>query len=345
MLSPSPRPIAELKEYFKPPWKVEPRRVVTITHERPDGDAVGSSMAMVNYLRQCGHEATAIFPTEVPNALSWVPGMEHSIIAEEQPEQAKALIEQAEMLVLLDFGITSRAGGFLQELIQNFHGLILHSDHHIELEPVAHYLYRDEHASSTCELVGRMLSELGYNYTSQVAQCLYLGIMTDTASFRFDSVTPELHRLVAQLLETGLHVSAIHNAVYNNFAERRLRFLGYCLGEGLHVLPELHTAYIKVPQQVYQRFGLQTGDTEGIVNYTLTIQGIRFGVIMVEYPGKVKLSFRSIGGFSANEFASHFNGGGHFNAAGGRSLEDINKTEARFLRILQDYQAKLTTAD
>jgi bifunctional oligoribonuclease and PAP phosphatase NrnA len=322
----------------------QPQKVVIVVHTRPDGDAMGSGLGLMHYLRSRGHQAQLIVPSAVPDYLRWMPGAAESLVGETQPDACLAKLTQAGWLFCLDFGLLSRTEG-TEALLKQFAGTIVNIDHHLENGGFAQYVLRDTAASSTCELVYRYIQGLEDNtlpvISPQIATCLYTGIMTDTGSFRFETTTPAVHRTIADLIEAGAAVQRIHRAVYDSYSESRTRLLGYCLSEKMRVLRDYQTAYITLTLAEQERFGVQPGDTEGIVNYALGIHGVNFGAIMIEYPEQVKMSFRSVGSFSAAAFASNFAGGGHYNAAGGKSTDALLDTEARFLSLLPQYQAQL----
>lgn len=320
----------------------QPQKAVIVVHTRPDGDAMGSGLGMLHYLRARGHQATLLVPSAVPDYLKWMPGADESIVGETQPDICRAALKEAGWLFCLDFGALSRTEG-AAEMLREFEGQIVNLDHHLENEGFAKYVLRDTAASSTCEIVFRFLNgmEERPNITRDIATCLYTGIMTDTGSFRFETTTPAVHRTVADLIEAGAEVQRIHRHVYDSYTENRTRLLGFCLSEKLHVLQEYRTAYITLSIAEQDRFALQPGDTEGIVNYALGIRGVNFGAIMIEYPDQIKMSFRSVGQFSAAAFASNFAGGGHYNAAGGKSKESLGATQARFLSLLPQYKDQL----
>lgn len=307
---------------------------------------MGSALGLAHWLRAQGHTATVVLSSAVPDYLQWMPGALDCLSADANLPACTATLVSAELIACLDFGVLDR----LEVLRDPVAAALatgtpsLHLDHHIDLEAFATWRLREVAASSTCELVGRLLDILQppqATLTTEIATCLYTGILTDTGSFRFDSTTPAVHRRVATLIEAGANPSAIQNHVFSNFSEARTRFLGRCLTEGLHTLPELNTAYISVPLAWQQEFGLAPGDTEGIVNYALGIRGINFAVILIEYPDQVKLSFRSVGSFSAQKFAGHFAGGGHYNAAGGRAPLPLAVVERQVLDLLPSYAADL----
>lgn len=319
-----------------------PRTIVITTHRNPDGDAMGSSLAWARILRGFGHSVTVVIPNAYDHYLAWLPGTSEVIDAMGKPHAARKKVEQAEYIFCLDFGALGRLGDFAPYVAQAKAPKIM-IDHHLDPEDFAILNFHAPGASSTAELIHRLSTQMGVTQLidTEAAECLYVGLMTDTGSFRFNSTSPSAHRMAAALLDKGIDVGQIHNRIYDNFSEARTRFLGYILLEKMVVLPEYHTAYVTVTMEEVGRFGLQAGDTEGFVNYNLSLRGINFGVFMKESPEGTRMSFRSIGSFPCNEFASHFGGGGHHNASGGRVDLSLAETEQKFLALLPQYQDQL----
>ncbi len=322
--------IAEIKERL-----ASPARIVTTTHQRPDGDAMGTSLGLAHFLRRMGHEVTVIAPTDYPPNLKWLPGTEDVIIGPEQPDETVEAIEKADIVFSLDYNDLKRIEPF-DKAAANTSGVKIMIDHHMYPKDFYDLAYWDDTASSAAEMVYRLIMEMGKGdlIDLDIATCLYTGVMTDTGSFRFPNTTPAVHQMAAHLMKVGIKASDIQEQVFNNDSEKRLRLIGHCLTNRLEVLPFYHTAYITITKEDVEKFSVGTGDTEGLVNYPLSLQGIRFAVLMIEKDGMVKMSFRSRGNFAANEFAKNFNGGGHFHAAGGRSLESMEDTQKKFLELV-----------
>ncbi len=315
--------------------------VVIVTHYNPDGDAMGSSLALYNYLIKVGKNITVITPNDYPDFLQWLPGNKKVVEFSKNQKKAAALIANSDLIFTLDFNNYSRLEG-LGELLKNSEAKKIIIDHHQQPDNYATLYYHDVKACSTCELVYEFIVGLGGKklIDKGIASCLYTGIMTDTGSFRFDSVTPTTHHILAHLLETGIVPSDIHSAIYDTYSESRVKLLGYCLTEKMVVIPEMQTAYMALSEKELQRFNNQKGDTEGIVNYPFSIKGITFCAFFSEGEGKIKISFRSKGKFDVNQFArKHFNGGGHINAAGGRgNVNNLQQTVDEFLTLLPVYK-------
>ncbi len=318
--------------------------IVIVTHFNPDGDAMGSSLALYNYLVKTGKNVSVITPNDYPDFLQWLPGNKKVVEYSNNSKKATSLIAKCDLIFTLDFNNYSRLEG-LGDLLKDSAAAKILIDHHQQPDNYATLMYHDVKACSTCELIYEFIVGLGGKkmIDRDIAACLYTGIMTDTGSFRFDSVTPVTHHILAHLLETGIVPSDIHSAIYDTYSESRVRLLGYCLTEKMVVLPEYQTAYISLSEEELNRFQHKKGDTEGIVNYPFSIKGIRFCAFFSEGEGKIKISFRSKGKFDVNQFArKHFNGGGHINAAGGRgNVNNLDATIKEFLALLPDYKKEI----
>lgn len=322
-----------------------PSNIVITTHFKPDGDALGSSLAMYHWLRNFGHVAHVIVPSDFPYFLEWLPGCEDILIYTEQQEKSNQLIANAEIIFCLDFNSLGRTND-MRERLADANGLKVMIDHHLEPDGFDDVRYWDSSAAATAQLIYKFIAEEMQDtkaITPHIATCIYTGIMTDTGSFRFRSTTAEIHLIIADLIQKGAQNWQIHENIYNNNTERRLRFLGFCLSERLVVDPEYHTAWFAVSKEDLLKYSIGTGDTEGLVNYALSIGGIKLAAMIVERPGIVKFSFRSIGEFPCNELSKeHFNGGGHRNAAGGSAQSSLDEAVEKFKSILPQYKNLLT---
>jgi phosphoesterase RecJ-like protein len=322
----------------------QPKKIVITTHHKPDGDAMGSSLGLWNYLVQLGHHAKVIAPTDYPDFLAWLPGNEEVLIYTENTEAAAILIAEAEIIFCLDFNSLSRINQ-MGELVGASRACKVMIDHHLEPLDFDDYRYWDIKACATAQLVYTFIaSELGRKdlIDKDVATCLYTGILTDSGSFRLPNVTSDVHRITAELIDCGAVNWRIHELIYNSASENRLRFLGHCLANCLEILPEYNTAIIAVSKADLAQFDVNTGDTEGVVNYALSIASIKLGAFIVERSDMVKLSLRSKEEFPANEICKkYFNGGGHRNAAGGQSNDTFAATVQKFKSILPEYKKLL----
>lgn len=321
-----------------------PRHIVITTHHKPDGDAMGSSLGLYNYLVQKGHHVKVITPTDYPVFLHWLPNNPEVLIYTEKKEESARYVAEADLIFCLDFNSLSRINE-LGERVREAAAKKVMIDHHLEPEDFDDYRYWSINACATAQLVYEFIVKEMKEpnlINKDVASCLYTGIMTDSGSFRFPTTTSAVHLIVADLIDKGAENWKIHQLVYDNFAENRLRFLGYCLLNKLEVLFEYNTAMISVSKEELERFNISTGDTEGLVNYALTINGIRLAALIIEREQLVKLSLRSTGDFPANEICKkYFQGGGHRNAAGGQSGESLDATVARFKQLLPEYKSLL----
>lgn len=317
--------------------------ILIITHFNPDGDAIGSSLALYHYLNNSGYQVNILVPNGYPEFLFWLPGNEAIIVDEKDHETALKHISQAELIFFLDFNVLDRTQQ-LEEVFKKIETPKILVDHHPRPEPFADVIISTTEVSSTSELLYELLIRLGGNNAidKTIAACLYTGIMTDTGSFSYNSSLPETYYVVSKLIERGIDKDKIYWKVYDKYSADRMRLLGYCLYQKLSVFHEYGVAYISISSEELRRFNYQPGDSEGFVNYPLSIKGIMFSVIFIEREDYVKISFRSKGDFQANAFAAeHFNGGGHKNAAGGYSELSLEKTLEKFEKLLPDYKKQL----
>jgi phosphoesterase RecJ-like protein len=322
----------------------QPQKIVITTHHKPDGDAMGSSLGLYNYLIQQGHHVKVITPTDYPDFLTWMPGNGEVIIYTDHKEAAASYIEDARIIFCLDFNALSRINE-MGELVRISKAYKVMIDHHLDPEDFDDYRHWDINACATAQLVYDFIANQLHHKSlvnADVATCLYTGIMTDSASFRLPNTTSAVHRTVADLIDAGAVNWRIHELVYNSASENRLRFLGHCLTNCLEVLPEYNTALIIVNKQDIEKYHVNTGDTEGIVNYALSISRIRLAAFIVERGDRVKLSLRSKGDFPANDICKrYFSGGGHRNAAGGESTDSLQQVINQFKLILPEYKKLL----
>lgn len=322
----------------------DPRHIVITTHHKPDGDAMGSSLGLYNYLVQKGHHVRVITPSDYPVFLHWLPNNPEVIVFTEKKDESEGLIKNADLIFCLDFNSLSRIND-LGGVVRSSTAKKVMIDHHLEPEGFDDYRHWTINACATAQLVYdfivNVMAEPEF-INKDVATCLYTGIMTDSGSFRFPNTTPEVHHIVADLIKKGAENAKIHQLVYDNFSENRLRFLGHCLLNNLEVFTEYNTALISVSQEELKTYGITTGDTEGLVNYALTINGIKLAALIIERTDRVKLSLRSTGDFPANEICKkYFDGGGHRNAAGGHAEDSLEQVIKKFKSILPEYKSLL----
>ena len=320
------------------------RQVVIITHHKPDADALGSSLGLAGYLKKKGHSVTVVTPSDYPEFLHWMPGNDEVLAFDKtNQKQITDRINQAEIIFCLDFSALKRVQD-LTEVLRNAPGKKVMIDHHLEPEDFAEFVKWDVQSASTAQLIYKLIRELGDEslIDANIADCLYAGLMTDTGSFRHSNTHHEEFAVAGELVRLGADPSKVSKLIYDTNTLERLRLMGFVLSEKLKVLPEYRTAYMTLSADELKRLGSQTGDTEGLVNYGLSIKGIRLSVMIHERKDSVKLSLRSLGEFSVNEMArKHFEGGGHRNASGGSSSLSLDQTLQKFLSILPEYKEQL----
>ena len=323
----------------------QPFKAVITAHQKPDGDAMGSTLGLYHFLKQLGHEVTVISPTNWAQFLDWMPGVDQVIDFEANKKEASEIVAAADYVFCLDFNILHRTK-YLEPIIRDAKALKILIDHHQQPDtPSFAYGISDVKMSSTCEMIYDFIVQSGHSnlINIDIATCLYTGLMTDTGSFRFPSTTASVHKIVAHLKELGLQHAKIHENIYDNSTEGRLKFMGNAFLNRMTVLPEFKTAVMAIPKSDIYKFELKTGDTEGLVNYLLSIEGIKFAAILIDREEERKWSFRSKGNFDVNIFArTHFEGGGHANAAGGRSSKSLDETFNDFKNIIENYKSQLT---
>jgi bifunctional oligoribonuclease and PAP phosphatase NrnA len=332
-----------LKEYLN-----QPRKVVITTHHKPDADALGSSLGLAGYLKKKGHSVQVITPSDYPNFLLWMPGHEE-VIAYDKPKAdlVAGKVNEADIIFCLDFSALSRIYD-MAEMVGNATAKKVMVDHHLEPENFAEFVQWDVTAASTAQLIYQLILELGDKHIidEDIASCLYAGLMTDTGGFRHNNTRQNEFLIASELVAKGANPSRISKLVYETNTLERLRLMGYVLSEKMVVLDEFKTAYMTITEQELKRFGSQTGDTEGLVNYGLSIQGIKMAVLIYKRKDDVKLSFRSLGSFSVSDLArQHFEGGGHKNAAGGQTKLSLEQTLKKLLDLLPTYKEQLNLID
>jgi len=321
-----------------------PKKIVVIGHKNPDGDAIGSCLGLGLFLKARGHEVRVVMPNDFPQFLKWLPGCNELIIHDKATQESTSAFSEAAIIFTLDFNAFNRTGD-VAPFLEKSDAQFIMIDHHQQPDDYAIATYSDTAMSSTCEMVYHFMTALdGIELlTAEIATLLYTGIMTDTGSFRFPATTSTTHKVAAHLIEAGAKHSSIHEKIYDTNSPNRMRLLGVAL-KNLNILDEYKTAYIFLSQEELDANNFRKGDTEGFVNYALSVQGINFAVIFIENKQEdiIKMSLRSKGDFSVNEFArTHYNGGGHTNAAGGRSDKGLKDTISEFISILSHYKDQI----
>jgi len=333
-----------LSEIF--PLLEEPKNIVITFHQKPDGDAMGSGVGLYNFLIQFGHKVTVISPTNWAGFLSWMPGAKKVLDFEMQKEKALKAMKGAEWLFCLDFNVLNRTRN-MEPVIRDLKCIKILIDHHEQPQTeVFDYGESNTNKSSTAEMVYDLIINSGHAkmINKEIAECLYAGVMTDTGSFRFNSTSADVHTMVATLKGTGFDHSQVHENLFDNFLESRFRFFGNVLLNRMEIFYEYNTALIAIPQNDLIKFNVKTGDTEGLVNFPLSIKGIKLAAIIIDRGDERKSSFRSKGGFDVNTFArKYFNGGGHFNAAGGKNSEPLEEVIKKFKKAIKENKEQLNS--
>lgn len=318
-----------------------PSRIVITMHQKPDPDAMGSALGLFHFLKAQGHDASVVSPTNWADFLKWMPGCESVTDFESQNEKAKKLLTEAEWLFCLDFNHFSRTR-FMESFIPGLACKKVLIDHHREPDTASFdYGISDIRKSSTAEMIYDFIVLSGQKslLNRDIAICLYAGVMSDTGSFRFSSTTPSVHQMVAELQGFDIEHPRIHSNIFDNYQENRLRFIGHVLSNRLEVLYDQNTALIAIPKADILRFHIKTGDTEGLVNYPLSIQGIEMAALLIDRDEERKWSFRSKETFDCNTFArKYFRGGGHYNASGGRSVDSLEDNVKQFRKFLYEFK-------
>ncbi|HEX2535681.1 MAG TPA: DHH family phosphoesterase [Chitinophagaceae bacterium] len=322
-----------------------PRTVGITMHQKPDADAMGSTLGLYHFLRQFGHEVRVISPTNWARWLDWMEGTESVTDYELNKGEADAFLDRCDWMFCLDFNHMGRTKSLATKLSTLKAERIL-IDHHQEPDS-AFFAYGSSNTakSSTCEMVYDFIVQSGHRdkINKYIAECLYAGVVADTGSFRFSSTHASVHHMVAYLKEQGLEHTRVHEALYDNFLENRLRFLGHVLSNRMEIDYQLNTALVYIPKTDLLRYEIKTGDTEGLVNYPLSIQGIKLVGLVIDRDEERKWSFRSKGNFDCNTFArSYFQGGGHFNASGGRDSESLDRTIHKFKQAIKENSSQLS---
>ncbi len=317
-----------------------PKKIAIIPHRNPDGDAMGSTLALYHFLLKLNHQPIVISPNEFPDFLAWLPSSEKVLIFEKDKVNTTEVLKSAELIFTLDFNALHRTGE-MENVLAELKAPFIMIDHHQAPDDYALVTFSDTNYGSTCEMVFDFISVLNQKnqIDTTIATCIYTGIVTDSGSFKFPKTTAKTHRVVAELIDTGINNSEIHHLLFNNNSYESLQLLGKAL-QNLKVLKPHKTSYISLTQEELDQFHFKKGDTEGIVNYGLSIKNVILTAIFIENKeeGIIKISLRSTGDFDVNELARlHFNGGGHINAAGGKSLDSMKETILRFEEIVRNH--------
>jgi phosphoesterase RecJ-like protein len=318
-------------------------KIIITTHTNPDGDAIGASLAMYLYLRKKGIQVTVIIPDTYPEFLAWLPEATEIMVFESKGDKCKDLVKAADAVICVDFNNLNRLNE-LGDPVRNSNTIKILIDHHLYPSEEFDLKISFNKTSSTSELIYDFIVESGETalIDKDIAECLYTGIITDTGSFSYSCNYPKTYLITAELFRLGIDGEHIHRLIYDTYSESRLRLLGYAVSDVLTVVQEYYTAYIVLRKEDLERFDYKVGDTEGVVNYALSIKDINLAALFMERDDHVKVSFRSKGNFSVDRLArEYFGGGGHNNASGANCIMSIDKTVNRFLSLLPDFQEKL----
>lgn len=331
------------KEKVEELLKKTPKKITIVTHVNPDGDAIGSILALYSLLKKLGHEVTPVTPNVYPDFLKWMPSNDAVVVFNSNRKKAETIIKEAEIIFCLDFNDLDRVK-HISGLIKESKGFKILIDHHPDPSDFSDFLYVDTNVSSTAELIFDFINDFGFEsfIDNDIATCIFAGIMTDTGCFSYNSSNPYTFNVVKKLLEFGIQKDLIYYNIYDNFSFDRMRLLGYVLNEKMEIFPDYNTVMLSLTREEQKKYNFQPGDSEGFVNYPLSIKGVIFSVFFIEKEDHVKLSLRSKGNFSVNKFANlHFNGGGHLNAAGGEMYAPMNEVLEKFRSILPQYKEEL----
>lgn len=322
-----------------------PKNIVIVTHHKPDADALGSSLGWSGFLKKKGHEVAVVTPSDYPDFLHWMKGNDEVLIyTKSRYPSINQKVDEADIIFCLDFSSLHRINE-LGEQVRKSKAIKVLIDHHLDPEDFADFEFWSVAAAATAELIYELILSLGETdlIDQDIAEALYAGIMTDTGSFQHSNTTQNVHQITASLIERGADTHKVARLVYDSNSLDRLRLIGFALSERLEVLEEYNVALFAISDEDLSKFQSKTGDTEGLVNYALSIKGIVLAALMIDRGELIKISFRSVGDFPANELAQkYFSGGGHRNAAGGRSTLSLEETVNRLKDLLPLYKSKLT---
>ena len=321
-----------------------PKKIAIIPHRGPDGDAMGSTLGLYHFLNKLNHNVTVIAPNNFPDFLDWMPGSEKVLVFENDTKTTTQILEESEIVFTLDFNALHRTGDKMEIVLSQLQTIFIMIDHHQSPDDYANYTYSDTNIGSTCEMIYNFIEQLNQKQLldKTIATCIYTGILTDSGGFKYPKTTGRTHRIAADLIDLGAENTEIPNLLFDNNSYSRLQLLGRAM-TNLKVLPEFYTAYTKLSQQELDEFNYMKGDTEGFVNYGLSLKDINFAAIFIEHADEkiIKISFRSQGNFDVNQFArDYFSGGGHINAAGGKSDLSLVETISKFESILPQINIK-----
>lgn len=314
------------------------QRIAITCHKSPDGDALGSTLALCHVLRRLGKDATVVTPDMAPKALEFIPGVRDLVVFTKHEVRARRILTEAQAIFCLDFNSLHRIDR-LGEIIEPLSTTRVLIDHHLDPEDAFDLSISFPEASSTCELVFRVLMQMGLlrMMDRQAASCLYVGLLTDTGGFAYSCDNPEFYEIISSILRRRIDRVNLYNKAMNTFSADSLRLQGYAISEKMQLFPDQGAALIVLDKSDLDRFNYNRGDTETLVNKPLAIPGIYWSVFMREDADRIKVSCRSQGDFSVSDICSrYFNGGGHENAAGGEFYGTIDEAVQAFRQVLAD---------
>jgi len=323
----------------------QPGNILLVSHYNPDGDAIGSVLALYHYLKEKGHQVSLIVPNDFPDFLKWMPGSDNIVVYFKHQKTATKIINESNVIICVDFNDVTRLKDLGTKLVSSDAAKVL-IDHHPKPDDIYKIMINNTGVSSTAELIYNFICKAGDRrlIDSKIAECIYCGIMTDTGCFSFNSSNPETFLIIADLLKCGISKDKIFNRVYDNFSYNRMKLLGYCLNKKMVVLPEYHTAFIYLTRKEMEKHHFKPGDSEGFVNLPFSIEGVNITALFLEKKDEIRISMRSRGGFAVNSFCTeNFEGGGHKNAAGGESHISMKKTIEKFKKLLELYRHEIET--
>jgi len=317
----------------------KPKNIVIVPHKDPDGDAIGSCLAWYNVLSSGGHKPKVISPNDVPVSLQWMKGAKEIIDFNLFKEIAIEVIHKADMFLFLDFNNISRIGDLADEILPCTAPRVIIDHHPLPDVNLGQILISDTGVSSTCELSYKVMKSINIIPDVHAGECLYTGMMTDTGILNHNSSHPFIYHAVADLLEIGIDKDKIHKKVFHSNSLNRMRLLGHALCNKMEIFADGKVALIVISEQELKNFDYQPGDTEGLVNYPLSIEGVEVSVLMTEREKTlIKISFRSRGKVAVNKYSEmYFSGGGHRNAAGGINKEGLQQAIDLLHLTIQDY--------
>jgi phosphoesterase RecJ-like protein len=316
------------------------KKIVIVTHKNPDGDAIGSSLGLKHILATLNAEITVVTPNDYPEFLKWMPNESEIVKFDTQTDLAKEKVKEAELIFCLDFNTLKRIEDLGLEVEKSQAQKVL-IDHHPGPDDFYDYALHTIKASSTCELIVTFSKEMGFDISSNAASCLYTGLVTDTGSFRF-SMNPKVHEYAGLLLEKGAEIDVINNQIFESNNKNRLSILGKVLSTNNIFICDDKASIMFLTEKDVEELDIQAGDSEGIVNYPLSVKTCRLSVLVSTRNGEVRMSFRSKYNIPANRFArEYFSGGGHLNAAGGTFSGSVMETVERVKEVVKENESWL----